>query len=89
MFYYRIEEDGAVLGYAESQTAINFPTYFAIDEEEYKTITGRLQEQETIAELNERRAFLLEQKKTETDELNILLIERELKEINEYFESKE
>lgn len=89
MFYYKIEEDGAVMGYVESQSAVIFPTYFAIDKEEYDVNVARQQEQEEIAELNERRAFLLEQKKTETDELNILLIERELKEINEYFASKE
>lgn len=59
--------------------------YVTLTKEEYE------QEMETlkISALNERRAQLIEEQKTETDVLNLLLIQRELEDINAYFEGKE
>lgn len=60
---------------------------------DYIELTAEQYEQEMevirIASLNKRRAELLEQQQTETDGLNLLLIQRELDGINAYFAGKE
>ena len=85
MFYYKVVEDNQIVGYAQLTEECLFETHISITEDEFNQETRKNE----IAALNERRAQLLEEQKTETDELNILLIERELKEINEYLASKE
>ena len=81
MYFYIFNETN----YMSSSSPIVSDKHREITEDEFNQETRKNE----IAVLNERRAQLLEKQKTETDELNILLIERELKEINEYFASKE
>lgn len=68
-------------------------TDFPLVSTDYIELTKEQYEQELemirVAALNERRAELLEQQQTETDELNLLLIQRELKQIDDYFAGKE
>ena len=81
MYFYIFNETN----YMSSSSPIVSDKHREITEDEFNQEMERIE----IVALNERRTQLLEEQKTETDELNILLIERELKEINEYFASKE
>lgn len=85
MFYYKVVEDNQIVGYAKLTEECLFETHIPITEDEFNQETRKNE----IAALNERRAQLLEEQKTETDELNLLLIKRELEDINAYLEGKE
>lgn len=85
MFYYKVVEDNQIVGYAQLTEECLFETHIPITEDEFNQETRKNE----IAALNERRAQLLEEQKTETDELNLLLIKRELDDINAYLEGKE
>lgn len=82
MFYFKNTENKTV-GMGTSMP--NGDNYIALTKEQYNIELELLQ----MSILNERRAQLLEEQQTETDTLNLLLIQRELEDINAYFEGKE